>query len=198
MTEAIRYQIGMPEHCRRRAAELYEEAFRQKFLPIVRSREKIIEILADSIQPELAVVALEGDRLVGLAGFYHKGNSFTGGMSTSVITKHLGLIRGLWSTALLGILYSRKVTEGELWMDGIVVDQEIRGRGVGTKILEKLSEFAKDSRYETIRLEVIDTNTRARKLYGSQGFIELETQHYPYLKPFFGFSASTTMVKEFL
>ncbi len=196
MTKPIHYQIGLSEPCRQRAAELYEEAFQQKFTPIVKSREKMVEILVDGIQPELSVVALEGDRLVGLAGFYHSSNSFTGGINTSNIIKRLGLIRGLWTVVLFGILYERKVSEGELFMDGIVVDPEMRGRGVGTAILDKLSEFAKESGYRTIKLQVIDTNNRARNLYESQGFIEIKTEHYSYLKPFLGFSSSTTMVKE--
>lgn len=81
-------------------------------------------------------------------------------------------------------------------MDGIVVDPEMRGRGVGTAILEKLSEFAIENGYKTIKLEVIDTNSRARNLYESQGFKEINTDHNPYLKPSLGFSSSTTMVKE--
>lgn len=196
MMNSISYQIGLPKSYRHRAAELYEEAFQQKFTPIVKSREKMVRILDDGIKPELAVVALEDDRLVGLAGFYHSSSSFTGGINTSNIIKHLGLIRGLWTVALFAILYERKVSEGELFMDGIVVDAEMRGRGVGTAILEKLSEFAKENGYRTIKLEVIDTNSRARKLYESEGFKEIKTDHHPYLKPFFGFSSSTTMVKE--
>ena len=134
--------------------------------------------------------------MVGLTGFYHVSNSFTGGINTSNIIKHLGLIRGLWTVALFAILYERKVSEGELFMDGIVVDPEMRGRGVGTAILEKLSEFAIENGYKTIKLEVIDTNSRARNLYESQGFKEINTDHNPYLKPSLGFSSSTTMVKE--
>ena len=196
MTKLIQYQIGLPESCRQKAAELYEEAFQQKFTPIVKSREKMVQILVDGIQPELAVAALEGDRLVGLAGFYHSSNSFTGGINASNIVKHLGLIRGLSTLVLFGFLYERKVSEGELFMDGIVVDPEMRGKGVGTKILEKLSNFAREKGYKTIKLEVIDTNSRAKKLYESEGFKEIKTDHHPYLKPFFGFSSSTTMMKK--
>ena len=196
MKAPIHYQIGMPESCRLRAAELYEEAFGQKFTPMFKSRETIIEILHDTIKPELALVAIENDRLVGLAGFYYGGSSFTGGMTASYIIKKLGLLRGLWAITLLTLLYDRKVKEGELWMDGIVVDSDMRGRGVGTKILEKLAEFATDKGLKTIKLEVIDTNDRARKLYESQGFKETKTEHFPFLKPLLGFSSSTTMAKE--
>ncbi|MGB2693393.1 MAG: GNAT family N-acetyltransferase [Thermodesulfobacteriota bacterium] len=196
MKTAVHYQVGLPESCRVRAAELYEEAFRQKFAPIVKSREKLIEILADSIQTEFAVVALKENRLVGLAGFHNRGKSFTGGGSASFIIKKLGLFKGLWAIALLTILYERKETQGELLMDGIVVDPSMRGQGIGTRMFETLCEHATNEGFDSIRLDVVDTNPGAKKLYESQGFKETKTDQHPYLKPFLGFSSTTTMVKD--
>lgn len=153
MKTSIHYQVGMPESCRLRAAELYEEAFRQKFSPIVKSREKLIEILIDAIQPELAVVAIEEERLAGLAGFHHSGNSFTSGGSASSIIKRLGLFKGLWAIALFIILYERKASQGELLMDGIAVDPSMRGKGIGTRLLETLNEYGQERgvQYNQIR-----------------------------------------------
>ncbi len=196
MKKNIHYQVGMPESYRVRAAELYEEAFRQKFAPIIKSREKLIEILADSIQPEFAVVALVEERLIGLAGFHNRGKSFTSGGSASLMIKKLGLFKGLWAIALFTILYERKASEDELLMDGIVVDPSMRGQGIGTRMFETLCEHATDEGFSSIRLDVVDTNPGAKKLYESQGFKETKTDHHPYLKPFLGFSSSTTMVKD--
>ena len=108
---------------------MYEEAFRQKFLPVVKSQEKMIEILEESIKPEYAVVALEGERLVGLAGFHHGKSYFTGGGNAYGLIKRLGLFRGLWAIFVFGILYERKAGPGELLMDGIVVDPSMRSKG---------------------------------------------------------------------
>ncbi|MEM7009648.1 MAG: GNAT family N-acetyltransferase [Thermodesulfobacteriota bacterium] len=195
MNRSIRYQLGIPEDCRQKAAQLYAEAFSQKFMPIIGSKEKLIGILYDAIKPECGIAALKDEQLVGLCGFYHNGISFTAGMSSSVIIKHLGYIKGTWAILLLWILYERKPAAGELWMDGIVVDTDMRGKGVGRNILEQLNSFAKEKRYKCIKLDVIDTNNRAKKLYESQGFVETKTSYHPYLKPFFGFSASATMIK---
>lgn len=198
MKTNIKYQVGMPESCRTKAAELYEEAFRQKFLPIVKSSKKMKEILIDAIQPELAVVALEGERLVGLAGFQTQGNSFTGGMNTSNFIKRLGLITGIWAITLFSLLYERKSVEGELLMDGIVVDSEMRGKGIGTNLIQSLSEFAKNEGFNSIRLDVVDTNADAQRLYETQGFVAKKIEQHSYLKPFLGFSSSTTMVKSII
>ena len=196
MSETIYYSIGVPESCRRRAAELYEEAFRGKFLPVVKSREKMVEILDESIMPEYAVTALQGDRLVGLAGFHHRGGYFTGGGSALGLIKRLGIFRGLWALFIFGVLYERKASPGELLMDGIAVDASMRGRGIGTGLLNKLSEYALAEGYSKIKLDVIDINDRARRLYESEGFKAVGTDNHPFLKRYIGFSSSTTMVKD--
>lgn len=132
----------------------------------------------------------------GLAGFHNKGSSFTGGANASLIMNKLGLVKGLWAIALFTILYNRKSVQGELLMDGIVVDPSMRGQWIGTKMFETLCEHAINEGFDSIRLDVVDTNPGAKKLYESQGFKETKTDHHPYLKPFLGFSSSTTMVKE--
>ena len=50
-----------------RAAEIYEDAFRQKFEFVVRSQQDRIAILAASLNPDLVVVAVDGDRVVGFS-----------------------------------------------------------------------------------------------------------------------------------
>ena len=56
-------------------------------------------------------------------------------------------------------------------MDGIVVDPEHRGKGVGTRLFSSLVNFAKSVQHSTMRLDVIDTNSGARRLYERLGFI---------------------------
>ncbi|MCG8434560.1 MAG: GNAT family N-acetyltransferase [Gammaproteobacteria bacterium] len=191
---AIEYHIGFPEFCRQRAAELYDEAFQRKFKPIIASDELRVAILAESICPDFAVTAFKGDQLVGIAGFHEENFSFTGGGSARGVLKRLGWLKGL-RAILLFALFERNPRHGELLMDGIVVDDSERGKGVGSGILERLTEYAISKKYKTLRLDVVDTNPRAKQLYQRQGFVATHTQHHPYLKNLFGFSASTTMVK---
>ena len=129
MSNSIEYRVGIPASSRRRAAELYKDAFHQKFFPVVKSQEKMVEILTESIKPEYAVAAFEGESLVGLAGFHHSGSSFTGGGNAYGLIKRLGLFKGLWAIFVFGILYERKAGPGELLMDGIVVDPSMRSKG---------------------------------------------------------------------
>ena len=191
---AISYQLGLPEHLRQDAAALYEEAFRQKFTPILGSKEKRVRLLERSICPDFAIVALREEKLLGVCGFHEGKQSFTGGGRISDVFAQAGPVRGLWALVLLALL-ERKAREDELLMDGIVVDVAARGQGVGTKLLEQIMTYAKERKLSSVRLDVVDTNPAAQRLYEREGFRAVSTERTPYLKRLMGFSATTSMVK---
>jgi ribosomal protein S18 acetylase RimI-like enzyme len=114
-------------------------------------------------------------------------------MSYRQLISQLGFIRGN-RAAILFSLYERKPVPGELLMDGIAVASKMRGKGIGTRLLEELIAHARREQFEQIRLDVIDTNPQARKLYERNGFVETKTEHFGYLRWLLGFGASTTMV----
>jgi ribosomal protein S18 acetylase RimI-like enzyme len=78
-------------------------------------------------------------------------------------------------------------------MDGISVAPTARGGGIGTKLLLRIKEFAEAEGYQSVRLDVIDTNHAARRLYEREGFIAISTYRFPYLRWFLDFSAATTL-----
>ncbi len=192
--ETIHYQLGLPEGLELEAARLYDEAFGRKLAMAVRSADARVRILAESIVRDRAMVALDGGRIVGLAGFHDDRRHFTGAGSFGTLSRHVGWAKALWA-ALVFALLEREPEPGELLMDGIAVDASARGQGVGTALLERLYAYAALRGYERIRLEVIDTNPGARRLYERVGFEAVETSHYPILKRAMGFSAVTTMVR---
>ena len=72
---------------------------------------------------------------------------------------------GAARAVLVLALFHRKLTAGQLLMDGIAVSPKMRGRGIGTKLLRRLEQYARNEGYESLRLDVIDTNPAARRLY---------------------------------
>lgn len=78
-------------------------------------------------------------------------------------------------------------------MDGIAVDAGIRGRGVGSLLIEEVAAVAAEQDCREIRLDVIDTNPRARALYERRDFTAVRTERTPYLRGLLGFGAVTTM-----
>ena len=195
MQSSVEIVHGIPEAMRSCAAAFYDDAFGPKFAVAMTSSEQRLAMLADSLNLAFAFGAIKDNRLVGLAGYKTTDGSFTDGMTYKVLLKHAGIIGGSWA-ALVFSLYDRSLTSGQLLMDGIVVDSSMRGHGIGTQLINELAAFAKSSGYETVRLDVIDTNPNARRMYERNGFTATRTESFGYLRWLLGFGASTTMVRE--
>mgnify|MGYP001165092409 FL=1 len=80
-------------------------------------------------------------------------------------------------------------------MDGIAVTGAARGRGAGTALLAEICWIARTSGRHAVRLDVIDTNPRARALYERNGFVAGKVTQLGPLSRLFGFSTATAMVK---
>ncbi|GGR54129.1 GNAT family N-acetyltransferase [Streptomyces roseolus] len=190
-TGAVTVRRGLPAGAERRAAEMYWDAFGRKLGPALNPPDKAVPFIASHLNADRAVCALLDGRLVGLAGYRLGGRAFTGG-SASAVLRAYGRLRGLPRLLLLA-LFERHPAPGQLVMDGIAVDPGTRGRGVGSLLLEEVAAVAAEQHCREIRLDVIDTNPRARALYERRGFTAVRTEHTPYLRGLLGFGAVTTM-----
>ncbi|MFC9976868.1 GNAT family N-acetyltransferase [Spirillospora sp. NPDC127200] len=190
-TGQVTIRRGLPAGAELRAAELYWEAFGRKLGAALNPPEKAVPFIAAHLNADRAVCALLDGRLVGLAGYQVGGRAFTGGTVTDVLREY-GWIGGLWRVLLLA-LFERQAASGQLVMDGIAVDGEARGRGLGSLLLEEVAAVAAEHGRREIRLDVIDVNTRARALYERRGFTAVRTVRTPYLRRLMGFGAVTTM-----
>ncbi len=78
----------------------------------------------------------------------------------------------------------------------LAVDSAARGRGVGSRLLESIFDKARREDYRAVRLEVVDTNTGARRLYERMGFSVVKTHRYLLIRRWLGFTGDHVMVKE--
>ena len=53
---------------------------------------------------------------------------------------------------------------------GIAVDEDWRGRGIGTALLHAAEDWARDRGFDTLELDVADPNRDARRLYERLGY----------------------------
>lgn len=188
----ITISVGLPDALRPDASALYLEAFRQKIGPILGRDERANRFLSAVQQPSHAIIATSPDgTLLGMAGFHDEAGGFIGGGYRELANAY-GHLGALWRAAALS-LFERTVTDGQLLMDGIVVAPSHRGRGIGSLLLDAVETLAHERGKTTIRLDVVDTNPRARALYEKRGFAVKSTQRTPYFRPFFGFGGVTTM-----
>ncbi len=189
----VSYQIGIPEQFRESAVELYEEAFGKKLGIAIKDKKKRLNILNSSLILKYAIGAFYDEKLIGIAGYQTPEGSLTSGIGYSDLLSQLGIIKGNWA-AIIFSLYERKPKPRELVMDGISVCSWGRGKGIGSKLLSEIKKLAKTQGFSQIRLDVIDINPKAKKLYERVGFETVKTESYSFLKDFLGFSGSSTMI----
>ena len=158
------------------------------------SLDEALATLPNLLNSDQVIIALQDDNLAGFAGIQH-GNQRLFSIRAQPFIKHLGIFRGLLVFVFL-ILFGRSYKDGELLMDGICVEKNLRGQGVGSLLLQEIFNFAQEKGYKSIRFDVVDTNPGARKLYERMGFEPTSHHSYPFVSRLMGFSASTTMTKK--
>lgn len=189
---AIVIQRGLPPEQALQAAREYYEAFRTKcawFGPA----ERIIRVLCASFVLDNAVVALQHGSIVGMAGFKLHGKPLLQLRFTTCI-RELGLIRGALAYVLYRI-FDRQPARDELLMDGLYVGAQCRGQGVGTKLLDAICDVAREQGLMKVRLQVVDTNADAQRLYERLGFRVDEQHDYPWARRLLGFGKVITLMK---
>lgn len=185
---------GLPDALRPAAARLYWEAFGGKLGTVLGPEVKALAFLQQVIRADHCYTAATSDgTLLGIAGFKTPEGSFVGG-SFDEMRAVYGLIGTLWRTLALWTL-SHEVDNHRFLVDGIAVTREARGQGIGSALVSALCDEGLARGYASIRLEVIDTNWRARALYERQGFMATRTERLGPLRHLFGFAAATTMVR---
>lgn len=191
---ALQLFTGLPEHYRDQAARLYWQAFGQKLGRVMGPEAQALRFLHGVIRTDHAIAALDEDgTLLGFAGFKTYSGAFAGGDYND-----LRRVYGFWGAAWRGTLLSlleRDLENDRFLLDGICVSDLAQGRGVGTALVGAICAEAQARGYSAVRLDVIDTNTRARALYERLGFVATKQDKIGLLRHVFGFTSSTTMVR---
>ncbi len=188
----VTIQHGLPAHLRADAARLYWLAFGGKLGRVMGPHARAHALLLRILRNDHAIVALDDGLLVGLVGFKTPKGAFAeGGWADLWAIYGIG---ALWRSAALWLL-SREVDNKRFLLDGLCVDPDARGQGVGTALLDAISVEAQARGYGAVRLDVVDTNPRARALYEREGFVALRTTDMGMLRHVFGFARSTSMIR---
>jgi ribosomal protein S18 acetylase RimI-like enzyme len=183
---------GFPDALRSQVAALYDAAFGAKLATAIPDPVARLKALEEGFDPTHSFVATSGGQVLGVAGFKTATGALTSGITPERLRAALGMLRAIRAILVLA-LFQRRLSPDQLLMDGISVSPAARGRGIGTKLLEHLKQFAAQEGYRTIRLDVIDTNSAARRLYERLGFVATRTARFGYLRWLLGFSATTTL-----
>ena len=105
-----------------------------------------------------------------------------------------GLAGMVWRMPLLWAL-GYEVDNERFLLDGICVAKVVRGFGIGSALMAAISAEGATQGYSHIRLDVVDSNVRAKALYERLGFAIEKTDDIGLLFFAFGFRHSHTMIK---
>ncbi len=186
----------LPDELRSQAAEVYWDAFSQKLHALVPGKEKAVALLARLFNPAQAIIAVKQGRCLGIAGLHYRGHTFVD-TPYEIFREELGWLRGFFGARLFHA-FEPKPAENELRIECLAVTPEARGQGIGTRLLGAVYAAAKDKGFNKVRLEVVDTNPDARRLYLREGFVIIKRDRIPLVRYFAGFSAQDIMVKQLI
>ncbi len=188
---------GFDEKDRSQATAIYLNAFKRKFENLIGEEKLIQGLFEKALDPTYCVCAYEDDKIIGIAGFHEGSHGFVD-IKYGDFIKMFGWFYGTWKAVITDMLFTRKPSSTDVFlMDGIAVDSNYRGLGVGSKLFDALISYGQSTGYKYIQLDVIDENPRAKALYERLGF---EKKSYERVSSLFsdriGVSGVTTMVKE--
>lgn len=190
----VSLHIGLPLHLRAEAVQLYWQAFGGKLGRVMGPEPLALRFLARVLRGDHAIVALDAKgALLGMAGFKTPAGSFAGGEMADVLAIY-GRLGAAWRLPLLWML-GHEVDNDRFLLDGICVARSARGRGIGSALMQAIEAEAVARGYEQVRLDVIDSNWRAKALYLRLGYAVEKTDDIGLLRFAFGFRSATTMVK---
>ena len=119
------------------------------------------------------LLALEDGKLVALVGVWHpKDNMAYMFDALKKIIAYYGPVKGL-RVLIRGLRLERIISpprKDTLWLHNLGLAEELRGKGIGSKVIEHFFELTRKRGIATACLDVAETNSRAKTLYARMGF----------------------------
>ena len=174
-----------------RAIEIFYDAFEQKIRALIKSKEKALAIYNRSLKNDQVFYALLDGNVVGLIGLHYKNKTFLE-FKYRDLRKYFNPLRSYFIYRIFK-LTSPKIKDDALRIDSIAVDKSFRSLGIGSQLINKVFEFAKNEGFREVVLEVVNTNPKAKELYDRIGFKEEKIVRYYFLTRSAGFSSEYIM-----
>jgi ribosomal protein S18 acetylase RimI-like enzyme len=192
----IEYSEQLPNQFRASAVRLYLDAFQEKLIPILGNDSRAQDVLEKNLDITQCLAAICDQKLVGILAIQNNKGSFLNPTLRTMI-KVYGIRGGFFRMCALALMHHSTAPD-ELYVDGIAVVAEMRGNGIGSRLLHMVESIALKKAIRTISLEVLDTNPRAEALYRRIGFIVTKQRKIWPLNYFikFPFKSTNVMVKK--
>lgn len=189
----------LPEALQESAIEVFLDGFDRKIHHLMlkpRDRAQAKRIYRDGADFSSGIYALRQGRVVGLLGFHHGRQKFIH-LNLSTLNREFGFFGGI-ARKLSGSVFKdlHPLGKDELRVQVIAVAKGVRGTGAGHRLMGALFALGRARRLARVRLEVVNTNPRAKKLYEELGFASCGVLPYGPIASGAGFSSQHKMKKK--
>ena len=174
---------NLPENFREEAVRLFLYSFWDKFGGTLKDKEKAKKLIELSMNLENVFYAEENNALLGFVTI----NSYKDGACVEPKFRDILKIYGVFESILVYLkllLFRHKSSYGEVYIEFITVSEKTRGMGLGTRLMEEITLYAKKNSYEKLTLLVVASNPKAKILYEKLGFFETGVWKTWWFKPF--------------
>ena len=173
------------------AVEIFYEAFERKIAALMKPKKSAIKVHRSAFKPEMAFYAESKGSIVGLAGLNYRNKSFLE-FNYSDLRKAFNPFKCIFYFFIFK--FSKpKIKKDVVRLEALAVDKTCRSKGVGTLLIKKVFNFARDNGFKEVLLEVVDTNPRAKVLYERLGFIQKKKVKFYFFTRKAGFSSEYVM-----
>ena len=176
---------GVPERARSHAVSLYWGAFGGKLSRVLGPDQQGLRFVDRVLDRDHALSALHGEELIGVIGYRSVQGGFVYGTQGDLRAVY-GRFGAFWRGLCFAWL-ARDIENRAFMVDGIVVREEWRGKGVGAALIDAACDKARRKGYSHVRLDVVARNTRARALYTRMGFEVTRERRSLFTAMMFGF-----------
>lgn len=188
----------IPEELKGASIDVFLEGFGRKVDHLMlkpKDRAQAKRVYLDGADFTSALYAISEGRVLGILGFQHQRTKFIN-LNLGTLKHEFGLFGGAVRKLSGSVFKDLHPLKGdEVRVQVISVSEEVRGTGVGHQLLEALFAYGRSHHCTGVRLEVVNTNPHAKKLYEALGFRACGSLPYGPIATKAGFSSQHLMKK---
>ena len=193
-TNGIEIIQQLPNALRSQAAELLYESFYIKMSVLIKEKDKALRLIRAATNYESGFYVILDNKLAGIAGIQGKGNKYFN-VKFSDLLKEFSFFTALPKFIRFRLESVSFPKENELEIVALTVQEDMRGKNLGTSLINEIIKYAKEKGFGRLSLTVVDTNQNAKRLYERIGFSISKIVKYGFITRSAGFEAVIHMYK---
>ncbi len=157
--------------------EVFLEGFGH-MMTFSKDKQELKDLFATAFHPSYIYAYIENDKVLGILGIATY-DVRPIKLDLDQCTRIYGKVKGNILCKQMNLIFQSRVVKKstDIYIDVLAIAKEVRGRGIGTKLLEYVLSL---SPYTECCLEVLSKNSSAKKLYEKNGFRVYKKKYFSF------------------